>query len=53
MFASLMKLVQWIVNLWKDLPQPTKDRIVDLIVDAFEELFRRFFRKTQKETANG
>jgi hypothetical protein len=45
MLQLFTKLIAWILGIWKDLPQPIKDKIIEVIVDSFDHIFRKYYRK--------
>lgn len=53
MFDWLFNLIAKVLGLWVQLPESTKDKIIDATVDAFEAVFRAFFKSQKGEAANG
>ena len=36
--------MSFLLSMWTNLPQSTKDQIIESIVEKFTELFREFYR---------
>jgi hypothetical protein len=50
MLSWIIKIIEWITQLWTGLPQPIKDKIIQIIVESFDMIFREFFKNNKKET---
>ena len=48
MLDLIWKLISWLLGLWRDLPQPVKDKIIDLATECFDQIFRAYYRKSNK-----
>jgi hypothetical protein len=44
MLNWIFKFFSWIYNIWKDLSEETKEKIIDAIVTVFEDIFRKYYR---------
>lgn len=49
MFGWLTSIFIWLVNLWGNVPDPVKEKIINMIVETFEAMFREFFRSKKKD----
>ncbi len=50
MFGQIWKFIEWLLGLWRDIPQPTKDKIIDLLIECFDATFRAYYRWYRKWT---
>lgn len=44
MILWVAKIMSFLLSMWTNLPQLTKDQIIESIVEKFTELFREFYR---------
>ncbi|NWL17556.1 hypothetical protein FHG08_18060 [Pseudoalteromonas sp. Scap03] len=49
MFGWLFSIFSWLTELWGKVPDPVKEKIINMIVETFEAMFREFFRSKKKE----
>jgi len=49
MLNWLLNLISWLTGLWSKIPEPVKEKIIDMIVDTFEAMFREFFRSEKRK----
>jgi hypothetical protein len=47
MLDLILRLVGWILGLWRDLPKPVKDKIVELASECFDQIFRAYYRNSK------
>jgi len=52
MFDWLFNLFRWVVNIWNDLPDSTKEKIINIIVESFESIFKDFYHSQKEEQKN-
>lgn len=52
MLSWIIKVIEWITQLWTSLPQSIKDKIIQIIVERFDWIFRAYFKSNEKETAH-
>jgi hypothetical protein len=55
MFEWIKNIFSWLVSLWTDLPDSTKEKIINIIVDSSEAIFKAYYQssKSEEETQNG
>ena len=44
MFKWILEAFSRIFKFWSELPQESKDKIIQLVVEAFDSVFRAFFK---------
>jgi len=47
MLDQILKFATWILGLWNGLPQPIKDKIIELATECFDQIFREYYRRTK------
>jgi hypothetical protein len=40
----LVQLFSLLVNFWRDLPDPVKEKVMEESADAFDDIFRKYYR---------
>lgn len=48
MFDWLRNLMGRAIELWTNLPETSKEKVIELIVETFDALLRAFFRASKK-----
>jgi len=44
MLESILSFFTWFYKLWTNIPEETRDDIIEKIVAQFEEIFRKYYR---------
>ena len=53
MFGWLFSIFVWLIELWGKVPDPVKEKNINMIVETFEAMFREFFRSKKNEKEEG
>jgi hypothetical protein len=42
-------IIDWILGLWKKIPESTREAIIDAIIHLFETIFRNYYKTKNEE----
>jgi hypothetical protein len=49
---DLLWFLGLLFSLWRNIPQPIKDKIIDLVTESFDHIFREFYRNYSRQSTN-
>ena len=49
MLKLLLNLFNWVLGIWNNLPDSTKEKIIDIIVETFESIFRSYYHSEKEK----
>jgi hypothetical protein len=50
MFGWIVEIYKYISSIWLNMPDSSKEKVIDSLLDAFDEILRGFFKSNKSKS---